>query len=1556
MDLPETAVRLLSERGSVMGHNERASTRSKADAVIVCDGPQRQLRQKPWLAQLSSIHPLLLFLFYFFLAMRRPSDLAVDTSSMPPTTPTTPDASTLNLENTITTLDADSTLPQPTLPECPTLQPSIRLLFSLVSTRDFYTIVLPAILTSMLAGGIAPFMTYVIGLSFDAFAQFPTTPNPPESAKTTLLHGVGIAALELVALAVGALALSSITSSLWIWTGERNLMAVRKKVYASVTRKDMVWFDLKMGADDSVLSTDESGPLGAGGLMAKFARETDEVRMASSLASGMIIQYLTTCVTCLILAFVRSWSLTLIILSAVPVLMFIQALSQVFAGAYLNVERAQTATASTLVDRAVSAISTVKAFNAENHEHDNISRVLDAVQTAANKCVTVWGISSSFAQFTTMAMFVQGFWFGSKLVRDGTISPGDVMAVFWACLIATSNLQMCIPQLMVLGKGKFSMAALLTLVESGAAAPLGRSKSVSSKRRVRLRGITLEKCKGEFELDNVTFAYPSRPTIPVLRDVSIFISSNEISFIVGGSGSGKSTIAQLLLKMYVPQTGAIKLDDQEINYLDEDWMRSNVAGVTQNCILFDMSVHDNVAIGLAYPGSNRRPEDVSREEVEAVCRVALMHDFVRDLPEGYDTALGNGGANLSGGQKQRLAIARALLRNPPVLILDEATSALDATSRVLVFAAIKQWRQNMTTIVITHDLSQIESDDCVYVLKDGQLVEQGFRSDLEEDPNGEFRAILDAQDASGGFQEKHNEQPESVPVEAILEQQDAELQEELAAVKVQTKALRHQSIAPLTLRRLTTTHWMFDVVADLTRPVELPPAVVVNSDEQDVQRFIPTERSTEENMTKGNRRKTLHIDIPSLASPPPTLASANHRYSLQFTPTSPTVCSNRSTTTLWSPAMIEDDDEFDKEKAAMQWMATEASSKRRGMGTSMDKLPIKRERTRWDEKHLAALTSVKVELPEAQQNASTKGGQQSFWSLIRDIYPTLPTKPLLLFGICVCLASGAMTPIFSFLLSRLLFEVSIGARDVSTINTYGGIVLAIAAIDGLLIGLKYGIMEVIGMAWVTRIRKACIARLLAQDKKWFDCTDNSPPRLVQILIKDGDDARSLIATVLAQAVVVIAMLGIGLTWALVCGWQLTLVGFAIAPVFALTMAVQTNLVARCETRNKRAREVVAKGYYDSILNVRGIRAMGFESAFQEKFDASVNKALSTGVRGAFVEGCTYGVASALIYLAEALLFYVGAILIARGTYSYLQMVQTLNLVVFSVSIGSQLMAFTQRIAKSIQATRDFNQLLKISTDTDESRGVLRPEIRGTVSFKHVSFSYPERPDVPVLKDLSLEIADGECVAVVGSSGSGKSTVAALLQRLYEPECGSITIGHNEVRSTDVRHLRDHVTVVSQHPNLFDTTITENISYGNKSLSFEDVQRAAIAANVHDFIESLPKGYETLVGENAALISGGQAQRLAIARALARPAHILILDECTSALDASNQAAVMDTLMQARIGRTTLVVTHKLQMMRMCDRIVVVHNGVIAEEGTYEALITRNGVFAQLASGGEWTGD
>jgi ATP-binding cassette subfamily B (MDR/TAP) protein 1 len=401
----------------------------------------------------------------------------------------------------------------------------------------------------------------------------------------------------------------------------------------------------------------------------------------------MLLQYLTTCVTCLVLAFTRSWALTLVILSAVPLLAFVQALSQSLANPLLASERSESATAATLVDRALASISTVKAFNAAPFERRTLDEVLNRSNWASKKLNAVWGATCAASQFVAMAMFVQGFWFGSKLVRDGKIGAGDVMAVFWACLIATSNLQMCIPQFIILAKGKFAVVALLSLVDdphSNTIAPapapaptssgytLSSPSSRSHKRPftstpTHLRKIIPQKnCTGEFALSSISFSYPTRPSIPVLADISLYLPAHELTFIVGSSGSGKSTIAQLLLGLYQPQEGTVLLDDTELRYLDPSWVRGNVCGVGQgmgDVVLEGKSILENVALGV---------EGATEEMVEDACRAALFHEFVRDLSDGYETILGGGGAAgvaLSGGQKQRLAIARARLRNPSVLVL-----------------------------------------------------------------------------------------------------------------------------------------------------------------------------------------------------------------------------------------------------------------------------------------------------------------------------------------------------------------------------------------------------------------------------------------------------------------------------------------------------------------------------------------------------------------------------------------------------------------------------------------------------------------------------------------------------------------------------------------------------------------------------------------------------------------------------------------------------------------------------------------------------------------------
>ena len=473
----------------------------------------------------------------------------------------------------------------------------------------------------------------------------------------------------------------------------------------------------------------------------------------------------------------------------------------------------------------------------------------------------------------------------------------------------------------------------------------------------------------------------------------------------------------------------------------------------------------------------------------------------------------------------------------------------------------------MTTVVITHDLSQIGPKDFVYVLKDGRVVEQGFRSDLElvvpsyKGDQGEFREMMESQRETGGF----------LPEKQVVTTSSQNLREALQREQSQSTRtpgyLKHQSMP---LRPLTFGAWMFDAVADLkgSKGSALPPLPTTYASNHD-SRALPMDKHTQAPDRQRRLSATYNPDLQIITVPPPTQGSFGHRHSLPSTPTSATLTANQP------PPMVMDSDEFDKEKSTMERSAITAREARSTRAGGL---------RRWGNSREEVLNYIKVEKSVYEGFSSANGSDEEvrpkFWALMRSIYPTVPRKPLLFFGLVVCALSGAMTPVFSYLLSRLLFEVSIGAQNVSVINTFGGLVLGVAAVDGFFLGLKYFVMETCGMLWVTHIRRSAFGRILGQDRKWFDKPLNAPARLVQILVKDGDDARDLISVVWGQFFVVATMLGVGLVWAFIRGWQLTLAGLAIAPVFAITMAVQTKLVAKCEVRNKRAREDVARDYYD----------------------------------------------------------------------------------------------------------------------------------------------------------------------------------------------------------------------------------------------------------------------------------------------------------------------------------------------------------------------------------------
>ncbi|CED83054.1 Multidrug/pheromone exporter, ABC superfamily [Phaffia rhodozyma] len=1494
-------------------------------------------------------------------------------------------------------------------------KPGVSLLYKYCSSWDYLLLITPAVILSAASGVLTPFMTVIIGSSFNAFASFPTDHAfSTKAERDQLKSDISKASFILVGMGVGFILLNALMAGLWIIIGERMARRLRNEVFTKIGSRDMTWFDLGMGVhdggDENVKGNQEA--IGAAGLMAKFTRETDEVRIATSQNVGLVVGDVFTIITSLILALMKSWNLTLVILSAVPVVIICQGVVQHISFPLLSSERRIFAAASTRSERATSSIATVKAFNAEKKEADDFFSVINNGKKVTARIIFVWGTNLGLSAFVLNTMFVAGFWYGSELVRQGGIQSGDVITVFFATVLASSSLQTIMPRFESIQKGMGAMVSLQVLINpppiqsklvngdivssiysqgsadrssmissalpSASYSIMANARPIPGRRRHRrtatLTQIRPAKCHGEFILRHVSFFYPSRPQSLALSDVTLFLPSGEFTFIVGGSGSGKSTIAQLLLQLYKPTGGSIHMDDQDTNVLDPGWMRENIASVQQGCVLFDLTVHENVAIGLA-GSKSRRPEDATREEVIEACRRALIHEFITDLPDGYDTRLGTSGASLSGGQKQRIAIARAVLRDPPVLILDEATSALDLTARVLVFEAIRSWRKNRTTIVITHDLSQIEPDNFVYVVQNGSVVEEGFRSDLDRSNQAFSKMLHEQQKAplwTGPDEIDEWDDPENVM--DVLQATTTEQETPFTGFNI-TGAIQP---IPGTIKRQTYQQGAYlDIIADYTDKPRLTRQFSslisnggpLNCDHRQSSNNLPIEGvlnfpdglrkvSPSGNSFSNRVRDTIYDTFPDEFSIPavePTVFSPSGScdetisWAHQETPYPTRAINkypqhpslNRMNGRLNSFNLLAGESTTDLER-----QGEIATRGRAGLLYPGSRIDRRRNNLYSSGLHGPDDGALKSEvIPE-----KTPGILAVIWLCVK----SCPLKPLLALGFVASVGQGAITPIWSNYLSTLMALVAQGGGNPSKLQRDSLVVLGLSVANGLSIGLSMIALDIVSNQWACDMRDKCFRQIMAQQKSWFDQTENSPSALSQTLIKDADDMLAIVSDIPGKFVTSVVMIGMGIIWAAIVGWKLTLVGVAVIPVLLVSVGVQFKLLNRIELRNKRTREEIAKIFYETVSNIRAIRAMSLESIFIEKFNIALENAYTTGLKGAWIQGVGNGLMNGLVYFVEALLFYVIAVFMCDGSYTYATALRVFSLVVFSLTFGAQMLSFLPTVAKAKQAALDFQGLVaRSSAVTEEGKGSLRPKITGQITFSDVRFAYPTRPEADVLSGISFDIDPGECVAIVGASGSGKSTIAALLQKLYEPGSGSIHLDRHALAEAEARWIREHISIVSQIPALFDMTVTENVAYGTHQLPFSEVERACKAAQVHDFILSLPQGYETNLGENASLISGGQAQRLQIARALVKRADILILDECTSALDSENQAAVLETIMRVRMDRTVIMITHKLPAMMACSRILVVRGGSIAEDGTFDELVRKRGVFAELARGGEW---
>lgn len=448
--------------------------------------------------------------------------------------------------------------------------------------------------------------------------------------------------------------------------------------------------------------------------------------------------------------------------------------------------------------------------------------------------------------------------------------------------------------------------------------------------------------------------------------------------------------------------------------------------------------------------------------------------------------------------------------------------------------------------------------------------------------------------------------------------------------------------------------------------------------------------------------------------------------------------------------------------------------------------------------------------------------------------------------------------------------------------------------------------------------------------------------------------RSLVGDRIALLVQTFSAVLVACTMGLVIAWRLALVMIAVQPVIIVCFYTRRVLLKSMSKQAIKAQDESSKLAAEAVSNLRTITAFSSQDRILKMLEKAQEGPRRESMRQSWYAGLGLACSQSLTSCTWAFDFWFGGKLIAEGYISAKALFETFMILVSTGRVIADAGSMTTDLAKGSDAVGSVFAVLDRCTriEPEDPEGHQPEKITGNVELRDVHFSYPARPDVMIFQGFSIKIEAGKSTALVGQSGSGKSTIIGLIERFYDPLKGVVKIDGRDIRSYHLRSLRKHVALVSQEPTLFAGTIRENITYGASDKTSEtEIIEAAKAANAHDFIAALKNGYETWCGDRGVQLSGGQKQRIAIARAILKNPAILLLDEATSALDSQSEKVVQDALERVMVGRTSVVVAHRLSTIQNCDMIAVLDKGKVVEKGTHLSLLAigPQGAYYSLVS-------
>ncbi|PCG95508.1 ABC transporter, integral membrane type 1 [Penicillium occitanis (nom. inval.)] len=1294
------------------------------------------------------------------------------------------------------------------------------------SSRDLATL-LVGIVSAIASGVPFPIIGIIFGQLLNDFNAVTCDESSDSSSDSESQHDINGRILLIVYLAIAQFVLIYAHLSCWSLYGARLAQRLRERYLQNLLQQEPSYFD----------------NLPPGEVASRLSSDIQTIRSGTSEKVGICLASVSFFVTAYIVAFIKDYILAAELISLIPAYFLMSFVGSHYIEKYSGLMSDYAATAASIASEALSNILVVQAFGANRRLEKKFANALKSSEREGLKKATAVGIQSGVLYFIAYSANGLAFWQGSRriadAVRDGTggATVGSTFTVIFILIEATLLLSQVAPFLHLFVAAVASFEKLREDID--------RQSLING---TDTSGLRLSQAQGGFEFRKVSFTYPARPEVTVLDGINLSIPPNKHTAIVGLSGSGKSTIAGLVTRLYDPTEGQILFDGKDLRDINVRDLRGFLSLVQQEPSLLNRSLLENIAHGLInssdskfshlkekllsseladLAGQLREGVDLKTaaeqrgaevaEIIRLVQHAAILADadpFITKLQHGYGTIVGSSGRLISGGQKQRVALARALVKDPAVLILDEATASLDSQSEQRIQRAINNIATGRTMITIAHRLSTITSADNIVVMQKGRILEEGTHSELMA-KNGAYADLVKLQ-TLGSYSRTQDEKSVKTEIDEVSE-------------------------------RTSLAH---------------------------------TENESN-SMSNPEKAETI-------------------------------------VSTTEDPG-------------------TDGSS--------------------------------------ADEEEELETPSKSLWVLVRGYAPAV--RPHLLIVLFALLGSSIVGGAFSG--EAVIFGNTVGSlnpcKSPSSIDSRGnffGLMFFILAI----IEFFANLVSWSGFGWVSEkmvytVRVLSFRSLFEQDLEWHQSKGRTPALLLSYITSDGNALAGLSGSVIGSMLSITINLIAAIILTHIIAWRIALVCLSLVPLLLGAGLMELRVLGKFEERHENAYTTSVDIGVEAITSIKTIASLSLEeetlSTYRKSLKGPRKETLRVTLEASLWQAMTYFLGNCV----NALAYWWGAKQIIAGNYTQTQFLIVVFSLLVSALLWSQMFALAPELSNARAAMARILGLIELGSDkmqghvpdyslpsSSSSEELKEKDVEAiattssspsvsqaaSVQLRDVHFSYPARPDIKVLNGLSIDIRPGKFCALVGPSGAGKSTIISLVERLYAPQSGSILIDGADVSKTRDVTFRDTVALVPQESVLFEGSIEFNVGLGAKpghEATLDEIIEACKLANIHDTIEALPNGYQTLCGPNGSQFSGGQKQRLSIARALVRKPRLLILDESTSALDAESEKLLQDGLEKAARGITVIAIAHRLHTIRKADVIFLIEAGKCVDYGSHDELLERS---------------